>query len=130
LKLSVCHPHHIDDAVAAEIIQAGVFAAYVAGKHRGHAHKRLCEDFSKIFQTKQPEYIAAMATAEKKTDWSEFDNGDGEASVGSRSSKSCMDELASEAYTAVFKKADELGLTESQIKKLKQYCFIPLQRDY
>jgi len=121
--------HKIDDDVAAAIIQTAVFAAYAAGKHRDRSHKILCNDFSKIFQTKQPEYISAMATAEKKTDWSEFYDGGGEASTGSRSSKSCIDELASEAYIAFAQKADKSGLTQNQIKKVKEYCFIPLQRD-
>lgn len=122
--------HQIDDAVAAEIIEAGVFAAYAAGKKRGHAHKRLCTDFSNIFRTEKSEYIDSMAAA-KNEDWPKSDDGsgEGEASVGSYSSKSCIDDLACEAHTAVAKKADELGLTTNQIQKLNEYCFIPLQRD-
>jgi len=121
--------HNIDQDEAAAIIQVAIFAAYAAGKHRDRSHKKLCKDFSKIFQTKQPEYHAAMVVAEKKTDWSEFYDGGGKASTGSpHSSKTCIDELASAAVTAFAQKAHESGLSESQIDALNGYCFVPLKR--
>jgi len=121
--------HAIDDAVAADIVQDTIFATYAVGTHHDRTHKNLCKDLSNIFRSDQSEYITAMATAEKKTDWSEFcDAEGGEASTNSHSTRSLMDKLASVAATSFAQKVDKSGLTQSQIDALYGYCFVHLKR--
>jgi hypothetical protein len=116
--------HKIGDDAAEAIIEAGVYA--VGMLRRNRSHKDLCKDFTKMFQSGQPEYLEAVVKAKQKTEWPELDVGNGNTSDHSDSSKSCIDELASVAATAVAKKANEFKVTNNQVDALNKYCFIPL----
>lgn len=123
---------NIADDIASTVIKAAVFAAYQVGIRRGHSPKELCKDLSKLFQTDQYEYIFALgkALALKEEEWRELDDDScGEDIIGSHSSKSYIDELASKAHTAFMHEANVVGLNDKQVKALSEYCFVPLKRD-